>query len=61
MYYIAFMKDGVEGCLPGGCTNELRVQLIYLFVIFLSFNGVEIGIPLMKRKFSKVTIESLEG
>ena len=42
------MKESAEGCFfEGNCTAELNMHLFVLFIIFIAFNAIEIGSPLI--------------
>ena len=45
---MAFVKEFSEGCFfQGNCTAELTLHLFVLFIIFIGFNVIEIGSPLI--------------
>jgi anoctamin-10/anoctamin-7 len=52
LFYIAFIKGGIEGCgdgSPGDCLDELQLQLMIIFVTRLvTGNVTELAIPAVK-------------
>jgi hypothetical protein len=50
LLYIAFVKDSVEGCFNQNCIEELRYQLVGIFLFNFLANLAEVGIPFVKHK-----------
>jgi hypothetical protein len=50
LFYIAFFKDGIEGCDKGDCLGELNYSLWIMFLINVIFNFIELGVPIILKK-----------
>jgi len=49
VFYIAFIKGSTgRGCTDGDCMNELRMQLVAIYLTNFCLNIVEIGLPYFK-------------
>lgn len=51
LFYIAFIKESIDGCTDGDCMFELQIQLISIFITNLVLNLVELGLPLVIGKY----------
>lgn len=48
LYYLAFVKEHNEGCFhENDCMAEVSLHLLVLLVVFIAFNAIEIGSPLI--------------
>jgi len=50
LFYVAFFKEGIEGCDNGDCLGELGYNLWVMFAINIVFNFIEIGLPIVMHK-----------
>lgn len=51
LFYIAFAKEGIEGCDNGDCLGELGIQLGTIYITNLFLNLLELGLPYAMGKF----------
>jgi hypothetical protein len=51
LFYIAFLKNAVEGCLEDDCMGELQTQLSVIFITNLFLNVFELGVPFLMSKY----------
>lgn len=52
LFYVAFFKEGIEGCDNGDCLAELGYNLWVMFAINVVFNFVELGVPILLKKIN---------
>ena len=50
LFYIAFLKNTVEGCRDEDCMHELTIQLSTIFITNLFLNISELGTPFLMQK-----------
>ncbi|CAG9328292.1 unnamed protein product [Blepharisma stoltei] len=53
LFYIAFFKRHYEGCKNDDCLAEVETQIVYMFIINVSMNGLELGLPLLRNWLKK--------
>lgn len=50
LFYVAFVKEHVEGCDKGDCMTELNYNLWVFFLLNMIFNVIEIATPILSAK-----------